>query len=89
MRGMRGNEPYHLSDKVDLPTDSPNINALVEEVVKVKDGLDIDAISVDCDLETFDAKRFTDVIRESIRSFVRELQLETVKFNAAVNDLRA
>lgn len=75
--------------KVDLLTDSPNISALVEEVVKVKDDLDIDAISVDCDLVTFDVKSFTDVIRESIRSFVQELQLETVKFNAAVNDLRA
>lgn len=75
--------------KVDLLTDSPNISALVEEVVKVKDGLDIDAISADCDLETFDVKSFTDVIRESIQSFVQELQLETVKFNAAVNDLRA
>lgn len=75
--------------KVDLLTDSPNISALVEEVVKVKDGLDIDVISVDCDLETFDVKSFTDVIQESIRSFVQELQLETMKFNAAVDDLRA
>lgn len=75
--------------KVDLLTDSPNISALVEEVVKVKDGLDIDAISVDCDLETFDVKSFTDVIQESIRSFIQELQLETMKFNAAVDDLRA
>ena len=75
--------------KVDLLTDSPNISELVEEVVNIKDSLDIDAITVDCDLETFDVKSFTEVIQESVRSFVQELQIETEKYNAAVGNLRA
>ena len=75
--------------KVDLLTDSPNISELVEEVVNIKDSLDIDAITVDCDLETFDVKSFTEVIQESVRSFVQELQIETEKYNAAVGKLRA
>lgn len=75
--------------KVDLLTDSPNISELVEEVVNIKDSLDIDAITVDCDLETFDAKSFTEVIQESVRFFVQELQIETEKYNAAVGNLRA
>lgn len=75
--------------KVDLLTDSPNISALVEEVVNIEESLDIDAITVDCDLETFDSKSFTEVIQESIRFFVQELRIETEKYNAAVDNLRA
>ena len=75
--------------KVDLLTDSPNISARGEEVVNIKESLDIDTITVDCDLETFDSKSFTEVIQESIRSFVQELQIETEKYNAAVDNLRA
>lgn len=74
---------------VDLLTDSPNIGALVEEIVKIKDDLDIDAITVECDLDSFDVKSFTEVIKESVRSFVNELQIEKDKFEAVLNDLRA
>lgn len=75
--------------KVELTSDTPDIAALVDAIVKNKDVIDVEAISVDCDSDTFDKASFTQVITDSAKKFIAAIQLEKDTFDSVMAELKA
>jgi hypothetical protein len=74
--------------EVILNTDAPDIGSLVGEIVKIKDSICLDDITIECDFDGFDKASFKEVIVEATNSFLKSIELEKAKYDAILNTLR-
>lgn len=62
--------------EVSLTNDAPDIDALVKEVVSVRDSFNPDQVKVDCDHEGFDKESFREVVIQAASDFIEAIHLD-------------
>lgn len=72
---------------VTLATDNPNIDDLIKKIVDNRDAIDVDAIEVFCEKDSFDTVSFAEVIRESCEAFLNSLTIEKESYETVLSAL--
>lgn len=72
-----------------LTSDAPNIDALVKEIVKVRDSFNPDQVKVDCDHDGFDKESFREVVVQAASDFIEEIRLDKEAYDNALKELNA
>lgn len=75
--------------EVVLTTDNPDIGALVEKIVSLRDVLDVDKIVVTCESAGFDKESFAEVVQDSCRQFLDAIRLEKEQFDKILLELKS
>lgn len=75
--------------EVSLTSDAPDIDALVREIVKVRDAFDPEQVKVDCEHEGFDEASFREIVIQSASDFIKAIRLDEEAYKEALRDLKA
>lgn len=70
--------------KLDLDANLPNIDEIIDIVIKNKDKIDIDSIKVEADDSNFDTKGFESIISDSIKNFLEDIKIDEENFTKAM-----
>lgn len=74
--------------EVSLTSDAPDIDALVKEIVKVRDMFKPDQVKVHCDYDGFDEASFQEVVAQSASDFIDTINLDKKAYDNALKDLK-
>lgn len=75
--------------EVSLTSDAPDIDALVREIVKVRDVFDPEQVKVDCEHEGFDKASFREIVIQSASDFIKAIRLDEEEYMEALRNLKA
>ena len=70
-----------------LKNDAPDIAGLVRTIVKMKDEIKPEEISIECDYEGFDKESFKAVLVDAINDFRQAISLDKEAYEAAKKGL--
>lgn len=74
---------------VELSSNSPDLDEFVGKIVKYKEEIDTEKITVTCDDEKFDTNSFKEIIVTSIKNFLEKVSLEQQAFETEIARLEA
>lgn len=69
--------------KIELDTNSPDIDKLIAEIVKNKETINPANIKVECDDEKFDCKSFCEIVQKAIGDLIEDITIEKAAVKAA------
>ncbi len=73
--------------EVSLATDTPDIQNLIDTIVRNKESIDPDNIKVIAPQNSkFDEKGFEEILKNTIRTFLEDIQIENKKYKEFVQD---
>ncbi|MDO4466840.1 MAG: hypothetical protein Q4C49_07510 [Bacillota bacterium] len=73
------------SNSIDIDSNTPDMNAIIELIVNLKDTIDSEKISIICEEPSFDKIGFEKMMKEIIKRFIDEINIEKKSFNEAMN----
>lgn len=73
---------------VELESNTPDLDKLIEFVIKNRVKIDIEKIKVLCDDNDFDDNGFQEIIKHSIKNFLDKIVLNEKLFNAQIDKLK-
>lgn len=74
---------------IDIDSNTPDMLNIINEIISIKDSIDINAITISCPTNTkFDKEGFENMIKEVIESYLEEIKIEKDTFDSVVKKIK-
>ena len=60
---------------ITLSSDNPNIEEMMKVAIENKDKIDLEKITVDCEIDSFDSEGFKSIVKKSLETFYKDIEL--------------
>lgn len=76
---------FDNDNKIELNSNNPDLNNFVSKVVELKDTCNFENLEVETDNPDFDKEGFKSIVITSIKSFLKDIEINEEELNKALN----
>jgi len=79
---------FDSKNKFNLSSNNPDLDGLIEMVIKLKDNCDFSKIRVETENSDFDIKGFEGILKNSITAFLDDIKVNEENFKKALYSIK-
>ncbi len=62
---------------ITLSSDNPNIEEMMKVAIENKSNIDLEKITVECSIDSFDSEGFKSILKKSLETFYKDIEINT------------